>query len=44
MEIKKISKNIYEIPKQGNMLVPAIILASENLIEKIKQDKTLEQS
>ena len=44
MDLKKISKDIYEIPKQGNMQVPAIILASENLIEKIKQDKTLEQS
>jgi tRNA-splicing ligase RtcB (3'-phosphate/5'-hydroxy nucleic acid ligase) len=44
MELKKISKDIYEIPKQGNMLVPAIILASENLIEKIRQDKTLEQT
>ncbi len=43
MEIKKIEKNIYEIPKHGKMLVPAMILASENLIDKIKQDKTLEQ-
>jgi tRNA-splicing ligase RtcB len=44
MEIKKIKENIYEIPKQGKMQVPVIILASENLIEKMKQDKTLEQA
>jgi tRNA-splicing ligase RtcB len=44
MELKNISKNIYEIPKHGKMQVPAIILASADLIEKIKQDKTLEQA
>ena len=44
MEIKKISKNIYEIPKQGKMNVPGIIYASDKLFESIKQDnKTLEQ-
>ncbi len=43
-ELKKISENIYEIPKQGRMLVPAVILASDKLIEKIKEDKTLEQA
>jgi len=44
MELKKISKDVYEIPRQGKMRVPAVILASEKLIEKIKQDKTLEQA
>jgi len=43
MPLKKISKNIYEIPKEGKMLVPGVIYASEKLIENIKQDKTLEQ-
>ncbi|MFH1607923.1 MAG: RtcB family protein [archaeon] len=43
MTIKKISQNIYEIPKQGKMNVPGRIYASEKLIEAIKQDKTLEQ-
>ncbi len=42
-EIKKISENIYEIPKEGKMLVPGRILASEKLVEKIILDKTLEQ-
>lgn len=43
MEITKISKYIYEIPKQGKMNVPGRIFASEKLIRDIKQDKTLEQ-
>ncbi len=43
MDLKKISKNIYEIPKQGKMNVPGKIFASENLIKKIKEDKTIEQ-
>ncbi|HLC77775.1 MAG TPA: RtcB family protein [Candidatus Nanoarchaeia archaeon] len=43
MEINKISENIYEIPKEGKMNVPARIFASEKLLSKIKEDKTLEQ-
>jgi tRNA-splicing ligase RtcB len=43
MEIKKISENIYEIPKEGKMKVPARIFASEKLLEAIKGDKTLGQ-
>jgi tRNA-splicing ligase RtcB len=43
MEIKQIKKNIYEIPKKENMNVPGIIYASKNIIEAIKEDKTLEQ-
>jgi len=43
MNIKKISKNIYEIPKEGNMLVPGRIYASEKLVGAIEKDKTLEQ-
>ena len=43
MKIKKISENVYEIPKEGKMLVPGIIYASEKLLESIKQDKTFEQ-
>jgi len=44
MELKKIDKNIWEIPKEGMMNVPAIIFASDKLAEKIKQDKTIEQA
>jgi len=44
MEIKKISKNIYEIPKHGNMNVPGRIYASEKILNDAKKDKTLEQA
>ena len=43
MEVKKISKNIYEIPKEGKMLVPAKVYVSEKILGAIKEDKTLEQ-
>ena len=43
MELKKIAKNVYEIPKQGAMKVPGIVYASEKLLENLKQDQTLEQ-
>nr|MBA4404965.1 RNA-splicing ligase RtcB [Nanoarchaeum sp.] len=42
-EIKKISKNEWEIPKHGTMNVPAVIFASEKLMEKIQKDRTIEQ-
>ncbi len=41
--IKKISDYEWEIPKTGKMNVPGKIFASEKLIEKIKQDDTIEQ-
>lgn len=44
MEIKKVSENIYEIPREGKMLVPTRIFASEPILEDIKKDKTLEQA
>ncbi len=43
VEIKKISEIEWEIPKTGGMKVPGKIFASEKLMEKIKQDRTLEQ-
>ncbi|HTY43730.1 MAG TPA: RtcB family protein [Patescibacteria group bacterium] len=43
MQLKKISKNIYEIPKEGKMLVPGVVYASEVLLENMKKDKSLEQ-
>jgi len=43
IELKKISDYEWEIPKEGKMLVPGKIFASEKLLEDIKQDKTLEQ-
>jgi len=41
--IKKRSNNVYEIEKEGKMLVPGLVFASESLFDKIKKDKTLEQ-
>ncbi len=43
MELNKISKNIYEIPKEGKMNVPARIFAGGIILSNIKKDKTLEQ-
>jgi tRNA-splicing ligase RtcB len=44
MKLKKISENIYEIPKQGKMNVPGIIYASEKLIKGIMQDDAIPQA
>jgi len=43
IELKKINDHTWEIPKTGKMNVPAIIFASEALIQDIQKDKTLEQ-
>ena len=43
MELKKINDFTWEIPKTGKMLVPARVYASENLLAKIKEDRTLQQ-
>lgn len=44
MELKKINEFTWQMPKSGKMKVPAVIYASEKLMQKIKEDKTLEQS
>ena len=44
VKVKKIEENIWEIPKEGKMLVAGRVFASDKLMEKIKQDKTLEQT
>lgn len=43
MEIKKIDDWTWEIPQEGSMNVPGVIYASEKLIQKIKEDQTLQQ-
>jgi len=43
MEIKKISECEWRIEKQEKMNVPVAVFASDKLMEKIKEDKTLEQ-
>jgi len=41
--VKKISEFEWEIPKEGGMLVPGKVYASEKIMAAIKEDKTLEQ-
>ncbi len=43
MGIKKVSENVWEIEKEGRMLVPGIVFASDSLMASIQKDKTLEQ-
>ena len=43
IEFRKKSDFVFEIPKTGAMKVPGIIYASEKLLSKIQQDKTLVQ-
>ncbi len=43
MQLKKISEIEWEIPKEGKMVVPARIFASEKLLVNIKKDITLQQ-
>lgn len=43
VELKKISNILWEIPKEGGMKVPCRVYASESLLEKMKQDRTLMQ-
>jgi len=42
-ELNKISEVIWEIPKEKGMQVPCRVFASEKLLEKMKQDRTLMQ-
>jgi tRNA-splicing ligase RtcB len=41
--LREIRKNVWEIPREGEMNVSARVLASEALLEEISEDKTLEQ-
>jgi len=41
--LHKIREHVWEIPREGEMRVPARVLASEALLEEISDDKTLEQ-
>lgn len=44
MELRKINDFVWEIPKQGDMKVPALIYASAKLLESVKRDLTLQQA
>jgi tRNA-splicing ligase RtcB len=44
MELRKISDNIWEIPREGEMRVPALVYASERLLADVRHDQTLSQA
>jgi tRNA-splicing ligase RtcB len=44
MELKKINEYSWEIPKHDNMKVPAILYASDKLLQGVKRDRTLQQA
>ena len=41
--LERIREHVWEIPQDGEMRVPARVLASEQLLEQIGDDKTLQQ-
>ena len=43
VEIKKISEVEWEIPKKGSMNVPGKLFVSEKLLDRVKEDKSIEQ-
>jgi tRNA-splicing ligase RtcB len=44
MDLRKIGENVWEIPKQGEMRVPAVVYSSARLLEDIRRDQTLTQA
>jgi tRNA-splicing ligase RtcB len=43
VQLNKINDNLWEIPVQGRMSVPGRVYASSKLMDKIREDKSLEQ-
>ncbi|QIB74914.1 RtcB family protein [Halogeometricum borinquense] len=43
IRLERVREHVWEMPREGDMRVPARVLASEELLEQIRQDKTLEQ-
>ncbi len=43
IKFKKISDYIWEIPKEGKMNVPTRVFASKEMLDKMQEDRTLEQ-
>ncbi|MDL5361387.1 RtcB family protein [Halalkalicoccus sp. NIPERK01] len=41
--LERVRENVWEIPREDGMRVPARVLASEALLEQISDDKTLQQ-
>ncbi|WP_290816176.1 RtcB family protein [Halovivax sp.] len=43
LTLERVREYVWELPRTGDMRVPARVLASEALLEEISEDKTLEQ-
>ncbi|WP_224335377.1 RtcB family protein [Haloprofundus halobius] len=43
IRLERVREYVWEIPREGGMRVPARVLASEELLEQIGDDKTLQQ-
>ena len=43
IEVKKKTKYIWEIPKQGGMKVPCVIFGTDSMVKKMQEDGTLQQ-
>jgi tRNA-splicing ligase RtcB (3'-phosphate/5'-hydroxy nucleic acid ligase) len=44
MKLRKVDDNTWEIPRRGDMRVPAVVYASETLLRDIRRDLTLTQA
>ena len=44
MDLERIGENVWRIPKQGGMRVPAVVYASDKLLGDIRRDQTLAQA
>jgi tRNA-splicing ligase RtcB len=44
MDLERIGENVWRIPKQGDMRVPAVVYASGRLLDDIRRDQTLAQA
>ena len=42
-KLRKVEENVYQLDKEGSMNVPVKIFASEKLLEKIKEDDSIQQ-
>ncbi len=44
MDIEKIGENVWRIPREGDMRVPAVVYASDRLLDDLRRDQTLAQA
>jgi tRNA-splicing ligase RtcB len=44
MDIERIGENVWRIPREGDMRVPAVVYASDRLLDDLRRDQTLTQA